>query len=510
MKVPYLYGLSVVGVLMSVPFHGASATESKVQDVTRGDPFFYTSDQMITDSDSQKALVGVGRPSTTHSKIPHLPVYSGYMNTNYTYRFANVAEQVFTLIGEGKHGLWRVQESGFIREYRKAGAQGLEASADINDARVLETLQNDYAAFIQEDGWKGYKYPDERLSKDGRLNYVDLPITHPKYAGRYDAHDPIDLSQFYCTMSEAEFPYAFDVMRFAFQQPGANVVGPLGRRAGLDVRENYTNVLRVNQFPDARAWVNTGVEGKDELNVNWEAIDTSRTDAEYYVVERPFFNKPYLFVTAVFSNKENADLEYVRPDGDYYKSLGDRAKDVKTDLTHSPRFSVADSAAKAAVGLPIYGVHHPDRAVFGGGGACPLKGGDWGRYPDTSGGSGWPTQYEEVPPLCDAVLVDIKFYSNLDGRDWSDPLKYLANAGTGSKSVTYKMKPGTYGVFTDPYNVAKGVNPSQKTLPETVTLNFATSEAPVSYNKLQVADHARPELPAVSTSCRQVKLESPK
>lgn len=507
MKIPYLRGLSMVGVLAFVPYSGASADESKVQDITRRDPFFYTSDQTVSDSDGQKALVGIGRPSTTHSKIPHLPVYSGYMNTNYTYRFANVAEQVFTLIGEGKHGLWRVQENGFIREYRKAGARGLDAGANINDASVLETLRNDYASFLPEEGWKGYKYPDQRLAEDGRLNYVDLPVSHPKYGGRYDNHEPIDLAQFYCTMSEAEFPYAFDVMRFAFAQPGANVVGPLGQRAGLDIRENYTNVLRVQQFPDARSWVNTGVEGKDELHVSWEAIDTARTDVEYYIVERPFFNKPYLFVTAVYSNKDNADLQYIRPDGDYYKSLGKRAKGLKTEVAHSPRFSLVNGSVRSAVGLPVYGVHHPDRTAYGGGGACPLKGGDWGRYPETSGGSGWPNQYEEVTPLCDAILVDIKFYSNLDGRDWSDPLKYLANAGTGSKSVTYKMQPGTYGVFTDPYNVARGVNPEQKTLPETVTLNFAASEQPVSYNRLQIAERARPELPTASTSCRQVKLK---
>ena len=78
-----------------------------IKDLTKGDPYYYTSDQAITDHDGQKLLVGQGRPKTTHSKIPHLPVYSGYMNTNYTYRFVNVVEQTMTMIGEGKHGLWR-------------------------------------------------------------------------------------------------------------------------------------------------------------------------------------------------------------------------------------------------------------------------------------------------------------------------------------------------------------------------------------------------------------------
>jgi hypothetical protein len=36
-------------------------------------------------------------------------------------------------------------------------------------------------------------------------------------------------------------------------------------------------------------------------------------------------------------------------------------------------------------------------------------------YPKTFSGAGWPINYEEVTPLCDALLVDIKFTANLDG-----------------------------------------------------------------------------------------------
>lgn len=92
-----------------------AASGLDLTDLTQGDPFYYTSNIEP-------------RPTTTHSDIPHVPVYSGYMSTNDTYRFVNIVEQVFTLIGEGKHGLWRVQENGMVREYRRAGKPGLPAT----------------------------------------------------------------------------------------------------------------------------------------------------------------------------------------------------------------------------------------------------------------------------------------------------------------------------------------------------------------------------------------------
>tara|TARA_B110000967_G_C18568693_1_gene403770 strand:+ start:276 stop:428 length:153 start_codon:yes stop_codon:yes gene_type:complete len=42
-----------------------------------------------------------------------------------------------------------------------------------------------------------------------------------------------------------------------------------------------------------------------------------------------------------------------------------------------------------------------------------MRGGHYADYPKTSGGAGWPTNYEAIIPLCDAVLVDIKFTANL-------------------------------------------------------------------------------------------------
>lgn len=452
------------------------------------DPFFYTADESIPAS-QESMMQDSGRPETTHSLIPHLPAYIGFMNTNFTYRFITVAEQVMTMLGEGKHGLWRMQEAGTIREYLKNGETGLPEGANLLDPANLDKIQSSYSSYERPESWGFYRYPDEKVA-NGQLNYIDLPITHPKYTGKYADHKPIELPSFYCTMSENDYPHALEAMTYIFAQPGANVVGPLGKRAGLDVKENYTNIVRLTHLPDARSWANIGQEGLDSSYVNWQAVDTSKTNAEYYLAERPFFNHPYLFVIAVYDNKNNNDFRYVRPEGPYYESLKTRNLPLKTNVTQAPRFNILKNkdgkerraGLKKVVGLPVYGVHHPDRASFGGGGACPLKGGDWGRYPETSGGSAWPTQYEEITPLCDGVLVDIKFTANLDGTDWNDPGKYLANAGKGSLDVTYRMQPGTYGVFTDPYNVNRGAtNRDSQPIPEELTLHYPNLRPAVSF-----------------------------
>lgn len=464
-------------LIVSAPL-GADET-GHIKDLTMGDPYYYTSDQAVGEDDGQKLLVGEGRPKTTHSSIPHLPVFSGYMNTNYTYRFVNVVEQTMTMIGEGKHGLWRVQDNGTIREYRKKDAQGLPDGADLFDEASLATIENDYASYIPEESWGGYKHPHQKLTENGHLNFIDLPLNHPKYRGKYDDHVAIDLPHFYCTMSANQYPYARKAVDYSFSQPGANQIGPLGKRAGLDVSELYTKVLRIHLFPDARAWINVG--GEDENSVDWQAVDVSKTNTEFYLIERPFFNEPYLFITAVFDNPDNPDFRYVRPDGEYYEQVKANGQEVKTEVTYEPRFHLENGTMAAAKGLPVYGVHHPNRAAFGGGGACPLKGGDWSNYPKTTGAAGWPTNYEEITPLCDGVLVDIKFYANLDGQGWNSPTKYLANAGHGRQEITYTLEPGEYGVYTDPYLTEKGEeNPHAIDLDGELTLKYPTVEKPVT------------------------------
>lgn len=494
-------------------------------DSLNADPFFYTKDQTISAGEANMPGFGAAgsRPTKTHSLIPHLPFYTGYMQTNQTYRFITVAEQVMTMIGEGKHGLWRMQENGTVRLYLRPQAQGFSVGTNVNtvsaDAINAAYLSHDYSI-----GFPLYKYPDNPVT-DGKLNFIDVPITHPVFGTKYANHAPIDLPSFYCTMSEQDYPHAAEVMDFIFAQAastGANAVGPLGKRAGLDVSENYTKAVRLEHLPDARSWVNVGQEGKDKSFLRWLAVDTTRTDAEYYLVERPFFNLKYLFVIGVYNNRNNNDLEYVRPDGAYYQSLQARGLRVKTKLTHAPRFNVLNyrqsdgretrAGAQRVVGTQLFGVHHPNRAAFGGGGACPSKGGDYGDYPTPGFGAGWPTQYEEVTPLCDGVLVDIKFTANLDGGDWADPGSYLANAARDSLEVGYTVQPGTYGTFTDPYNVAR-TNPDRAAIPANFTLTFPSKRAPVSFvlpqnlqagnfavkSKTKLAESAAPTKPVASS-----------
>ena len=468
-------------------------------DLLNVDPFFYTNDQTI--SAGEAAMPGFGnagnRPTKTHSLVPHLPFYTGYMQTNQTYPFVTVAEQVMTMIGEGKHGLWRMQENGTVRMYLKPGKTGLATGTNIA-SQTAATINDLYTAHDLSIGFPLYRYPDEQIS-GGKLNFIDVPISHPVFGRKYANHPAIDLPSFYCTMSEQDYPHAREVVDYMFKQAAstsANAVGPLGKRAGLDVNENYTRVVKLDHFPDARSWVNVGQAGKDQTFLKWLAVDTTRTDTEYYLVERPFFNLSYLFVIGVYNNRNNDDLQYVRPSGEYFDSLKARNLKVKTTLTHAPRFNVLNyrasdgaetrAGAQRVVGTQLFGVHHPNRAAFGGGGACPSKGGDYGRYPNVSGGSGWPTQYEEVTPLCDGVLVDIKFSANLDGGDWADPGSYLANAARDSLTVQYTVQPGTYGRFTDPYNTTRGAtNPDQAAIPSTFTLSFPSKRAPVSFRPLR-------------------------
>ena len=148
------------------------------------------------------------------------------MSTNDTYRFVNIVEQVFTMIGEGKHGLWRVQDNGMIREYRKAGKQGIPKDANIFDEQYLNTIQNSYSHYLSDESWGGYKLPKDKIDESGHLQYIDLPVSHPKYQGEYQQHTAIDLPHWYCTMSDYRYPYEKKAMDFAFAQPGANKVGP--------------------------------------------------------------------------------------------------------------------------------------------------------------------------------------------------------------------------------------------------------------------------------------------
>ena len=87
-----------------------------------------------------------------------------------------------------------------------------------------------------------------------------------------------------------------------------------------------------------------------------------------------------------------------------------------------------------------------------GGGGCPTKGGDVSGYPWGDTGSGFPTNYEEITPLCDGFLLDLKAWTNLGG-DWDKDELFLGNAGyEGETEVMYQAQANLYGVYTDPYN----------------------------------------------------------
>src|SRR5690606_36647942 len=212
-----VYGSCSLALLMfcsSAIYAQTSNSTVNLMDLTQGDPFFYTSDQNVGKDDKQQSLIGQGRPRTTHSKIPHLPVYFGYFSTNYTYRFVTIAEQVFTMIGKGKHGLWRVQEKGTVRAYLKKGMQGLAPGVDLNAPENQDIIKGHYSAYLPEESWDGYKYPDQQLNQNNNLNFIDLPITHPVFNQKYADHEQIDLPNFFCTMSGADFPYAQQALNF--------------------------------------------------------------------------------------------------------------------------------------------------------------------------------------------------------------------------------------------------------------------------------------------------------
>ena len=95
----------------------------------------------------------------------------------------------------------------------------------------LDILKNDYTSYMPEDKTL-YKLPTDSVTKEGRRQFVDLTIYHPKYGGAYEDHVPIDLAHFYCTMSQGGHPHVQQAWEFATRQPRMNEIGPLGRRAG--------------------------------------------------------------------------------------------------------------------------------------------------------------------------------------------------------------------------------------------------------------------------------------
>lgn len=428
---------------------------------------------------------------SSNSNMPHDPSSTGFMGTHGTMRFVSVHEQTALLTGEGKHGVWRVHENGFVRVYRRKGKEGIpeakkEAIQDVEQVEVKESTQerdeetnrmfdildNDYQSINPNFEFE-YSFGEE-VSEEKWLNWIDLPIYHSKFKGKYDDHVAIDLPFYYCQMSSYDFPHMGSTWHLLKAQPHANKPGPLGKRAGLDIRENVNDIVQFYLFDDAGIWANVGQGDRatdfmpknlEELKnrvqtAHWRRVDKEQVKTEVYIMERSYHNSQSTYLSMVFVMDE---YSYIRPDGRYYDELvarGVTLDNIATLPHNNPTISIENETIKKEVfGLATYGHHHMARIANGLiGGGCPNKGGDVSIYPWGDAGAGWPTNYEEVTPICDAFLIDIKAWANLDGM-WYEEDLFLGNAGdvyAGQKQVMYQAHANHYGKFNDKYNTDAG------------------------------------------------------
>jgi len=425
---------------------------------------------------------------TTNSNLKHLPSASGFMGTHGTYRHFTVHEQTAMMIGEGKHGMWRIQGAGFVRVYRTQGEEGIKeedrnSALDGKDMKLNSILVNHYT---HQDGSENRDHKHsfgEEISEDGILNWLDLTIYHPKFEGKYNDHPVMDLPWYYCGLSGADYPHMGNVWKYVKAQKNANKVGPLGKRAGMDVNENFNAILRMELFGGAGVYTNVG-QGNSEADLmqktleelksraqtaHYKRVDDSKVDMEFYIIERGYHNYPgsYLLIGMVMDSKvDPTDYAYVRPSGRYYDEILSRDMEI---LNFKPNFApptyVKDGevAEKAKIyGMAIFGHNHPERQKHGlTGGVCPTKGGDCSTYPWGNSGAGWATDYEEITPICDGLVVDIKLWADLD-KSWESETIGLGNAGYGTQEVKYSAHANRYGEFQDPWLVDQGMKNPQE------------------------------------------------
>ena len=480
--------LSILTCLLAIPVV-FSTGEQIVHDKVAEELFYHTG---TCNTEHNRDIKKDKNYYTSNSDVPHDPSSSGFMATHGTYRFLAVHQQVGLMLGEGKHGMWRVHENGFVRVYRRKGKEGIpgtEKEVVQEDGKTNLTLFNilgkDYQSLgYHEDSNAKFEHVfGDETSDEKWLNWIDLPIYHPKFNNNYANHVAIDLPFYFCQLSSRNFPHIGNTWNLMKIQPNANKVGPLGERAGLDIRENVKHIVRFNHFKDAGVWANIG-QGKnatdfmpnntEELKgrvqtTRWTQIDLEKVKYEIYIIERAYHNDAgtYLSVALVMDQ-----FSYIRPDGLYYKGLTDRnVTIINTKPHYRPKIFVEnETEEKEVFGLATFGHHHMNRLRRNlEGGGCPTKGGDISGYPWGDVGSGWPVNYEEVTPICDGFLVDLKFWTNLD-KDWDKESMFLGNAGIGfseSKSVTYYAQANHYGKFKDDYNINKGIkNPYELDLTE--------------------------------------------
>jgi hypothetical protein len=381
---------------------------------------------------------------------PHLPACDGYVTTwGYFYRYLTVRQQLFMILGEAKHGLWRIQESGSIRVYLRKGTVGVKPS-ESHDSQVLHNYSYSLDA-------------SERYTGSVYARYLDLPFSH-KLFGLRDVGTP-DLPYFYCTLSEENFESARSIWEYVTSQPGVNAVGPLGKRAGLGMKVIFPRIVRVHLMPNASIWINSGMFDKKSLetNVSLNILDLAKNDVEVYLVERVSTLNVVVIIDSV-------ELEYQRG--------------TASTIPFSPRVNTT-KGIKTLVGFPGSGMHHVNRLDFTkSGGLCPQKGGDFSNYPGPSG-SGFVNNLEEITPLCDSVLIDLFLYANLGGYQWNEDRYMTANAPLGTRSMQYTVEMGNYGVFTDPFLVDGDVtNPQQILANETDYSDMKVARFKVNYEEV--------------------------
>ena len=123
-------------------------------------------------------------------------------------------------------------------------------------------------------------------------------------------------------------------------------ISPETSFTGLDVREVYLNTFPLHLFDDASFWVNVGV-GKEETDdirktlkdlknkaaqtVNYQRVDLAKYDYEIYLVEKPFFNEPTLFIDVIILEKDGGkEMQYIRPFGPYWDQLQTKGFDLNS------------------------------------------------------------------------------------------------------------------------------------------------------------------------------------
>ena len=148
-------------------------------------------------------------------------------------------------------------------------------------------------------------------------------------------------------VSSVEYPHLAAAWDLIKGQPRANKVGPLGKRAGLDIRENFNHVVRFEFFDDAGIWANIG-QGNPETDampqtlkemkervqtVNYQRVDMKKVTVEVYIMERAYHNaaETYIHSAIVLLDRSNEEsYSYIRPQGKYYDSLVEKGRPIKS------------------------------------------------------------------------------------------------------------------------------------------------------------------------------------